>query len=205
MSHDKNAPALPFTAAVAGLAMLLGSCGGRAPSAGVAHIGSTTASTGSASGDAASQKTGTDLQKFVSCMRHHGVPSFPELVMTPNGGAVPVGPVEVDKNSPAVQAARSACQYLVPSGQAQGPAAQAISPKDQVDYIKAAACMRAHGVPGFPDPKFSGSSVTFPKPPGMNGGIANSPQLLRAREICEKLIPPGLPYSQQAEQAAGGH
>jgi hypothetical protein len=33
----------------------------------------------------------------------------------------------------------------------------------------------------------------------MNANIGNSPTFLRAREICEMLIPPGLPYSKQAE------
>jgi hypothetical protein len=31
------------------------------------------------------------LERFVSCIRSHGVPNFPELVMTANGGAVPPG------------------------------------------------------------------------------------------------------------------
>jgi hypothetical protein len=33
----------------------------------------------------------------------------------------------------------------------------------------------------------------------MNANIGNSPTFLRAREICEMLIPPELPYSKQAE------
>jgi hypothetical protein len=193
--------ALPVVAVLAGLAVLLAACGGGAPSASVAHIGSTTtiAPAAGSSGLPSSGNAGTQLEKFVSCMRHHGVPNFPDLVMGPNGGAVPVGPVNIDKDSPTVQAARRACNSILPGGQAPAAAAQPITPKDQVDYIKAAACMRAHGVPDFPDPKFSGTNVTFPTPPGMNASIGNSPTFLRAREICEKLIPPGLPYSKQAE------
>ena len=68
--------------------------------------------------------------------------------------------------------------------------------QQQADYLKAAACMRRHGIAGFPDPVFSGGDVHFPLPAGMN---ANSTQFLRAREICEQLIPNGLPYSKQAE------
>jgi hypothetical protein len=138
------------------------------------------------------------VERFVYCMRHHGVPDFPDLVMTASGGAVPVGPVDIDKNLPTVQAARRACQYLMPPGTAPAPA-QTVTPQDQVDYIKAAACMRAHGVPDFRDPVFSGDSVSFPKPPGMNATIANSSTFLRARELCEQLIPAGLPFSKQAE------
>lgn len=69
---------------------------------------------------------------------------------------------------------------------------------------KFASCMRAHGVPNFPGPKVSANtirlvlpaSVTWPVPPSMN---TNSPQFLPAREICEMLIPEGLPYSKEAE------
>ena len=195
MSYRKPALALPVAAVVFGLSALLAACGGGASSASVAHIGSTTTSTPAA---AAAGSSSSQLQKFVSCMRDHGVPNFPELVMTANGSAVPAEPVNIDKNSPAVQKARRACGSILP-GSSPAPSAQAITPKDQVDYIKAAACMRAHGVPDFPDPKFSGTSVTFAQPPGMNASIGNSPTFLRAREICEKLIPPGLPYSKQAE------
>ena len=52
--------------------------------------------------------------------------------------------------------------------------------------------MRSHGIAGFPDPQFSNGNVTFPIPHGMD---TNSQQFLRAREICQNLIPRGLPYS----------
>ena len=68
--------------------------------------------------------------------------------------------------------------------------------QDQADYLKAAACMRSHGIVGFPDAVFSGGQVDFPIPQAMN---TKSTQFGRAREICEMLIPAGLPYSQEAE------
>ena len=192
---------LPVAAVIAGLLLALPACGDGAPSASVAHIGSTTTApaAGSSGSSPSSGKAGAQLDKFVSCMRHHGVPNFPELGMTANGGAVPIGPVpNIDTNSPTVQAARRDCNSILPAGPAPSPTITFTS-KDQVAYIKAAACMRAHGVPDFRDPVFSGNSVRFPMPPGMNANIGNSPQFLRAREICEKLIPPGLPFSKQAE------
>ena len=56
--------------------------------------------------------------------------------------------------------------------------------------------MRDHGIVGFPDPVVSGDNVNVPIPQGMN---TKSTQFLRAREICELLIPAGLPYSKAAE------
>ena len=195
MSYRKHARALPVTAVVAGFSVILAACGGGAPSASVAHIDSTT----SALPGATAGSSGSQLERFVSCIRHHGVPNFPDLVMSANGRAVPDGPVSIDTHSPTVQAAAEACSSILPVGQAPTPAVQDITPKDQAGYIKAAACMRAHGVADFPDPVISGNSVTFPPPPGMNASIGNSPTFLRAREICEKLIPAGLPFSKQAE------
>jgi hypothetical protein len=80
-----------------------------------------------------------------------------------------------------------ACQNLLPAGPAP------LTAQDQQDYLRAAACMRSHGVTGFPDPVFSGGSVSFPTPPA--GFATSSPRFILARQTCERLIPAGLPYS----------
>jgi hypothetical protein len=72
------------------------------------------------------------------------------------------------------------------------PSGQPITPADQADYLKAATCMRSHGVPDFPDPTFQNNNVTFNIPPNID---PNSSQAKSAAAICVKLIPPGLPYS----------
>ena len=74
-----------------------------------------------------------------------------------------------------------------------------MSTHDQADYLKAAECMRSHGIAGFADPVFSGGNVNFPIPSGMD---TNSTQFRRAREICELLVPPGLPYSSRRRVAS---
>ncbi len=56
--------------------------------------------------------------------------------------------------------------------------------------------MRNHGIVGFPDPVFSDGQADFPVPQAMN---TRSAQFRQAREICELLIPAGLPYSKEAE------
>jgi hypothetical protein len=89
-------------------------------------------------------------------------------------------------------AAARACARYFPLATPPPP----ITAQDQADYLKAADCMRDHGIVGFPDPAFSGNQVDFPIPGGMN---TKSTQFLRARETCEMLIPAGLPYSKDAE------
>ena len=95
-------------------------------------------------------------------------------------------------SSPEFQAAAQACEKYAHHGT---PSPQ-ITSQDQADYLKAASCMRNHGIASFPDPVFSSGNVNFPIPQGMN---TNSTQFRRAREVCEGLIPPGLPYSREAE------
>ena len=70
-----------------------------------------------------------------------------------------------------------------------------ITPADQADYLKAAECMRSHGVPDFPDPTFGKNTVTFNVPPNID---PNSSQAKSAVATCSKLIPPGLPYSNRS-------
>jgi hypothetical protein len=70
-----------------------------------------------------------------------------------------------------------------------------ITPADQGDYLKAAECMRSHGVPDFPDPTFGNNTVTFNVPPNID---PNSSQAESAVATCSQLIPPGLPYSNRS-------
>jgi hypothetical protein len=89
---------------------------------------------------------------------------------------------------------------VVPPGTPQNAGTQdtqtpQITPDDQGDYLKAAECMRSHGVPDFPDPTFGNNTVTFNVPPNID---PNSSQAKSAVATCSKLIPPGLPYSNRS-------
>jgi hypothetical protein len=68
---------------------------------------------------------------------------------------------------------------------------QQITQADEVDYLKAVACIRTHGFPSVPDPAFIGGSVHINVP----SIDKNSPSFQRAVATCRKLIPAGLPYS----------
>jgi hypothetical protein len=56
-----------------------------------------------------------------------------------------------------------------------------ITPADQADYLKAAECMRTHGVLDFPDPTFENNTVTFNVPPNID---PNSSQAKNAVATC---------------------
>ena len=65
-----------------------------------------------------------------------------------------------------------------------------ITPAEQADYLRAAACLRSHGFPGFPDPAFHHNAVSVNIPSSIN---QHSAQFESAATTCAKLIPSGLP------------
>lgn len=161
--------------------------GGSSPT--VASLGSTTttaataAPAGTASGPGRAQP-----EKFAQCMRSHGVSNFPDPIVNGNSIEIRINP-SISGN-PKFASAMQACKYLMPGlSKKRGPS---VTPQQQDDYLKASACMRSHGITNFPDFTFSGGDVKLNIPSTMN---INSPQFNQARQVCQKLIPSGLPYS----------
>jgi hypothetical protein len=187
---------------IAGLtafALLAAGCGGGSKSPTVAHLGSsTTSSTSNSSsagsgggGSAGSASPQSQAVAYSACMRAHGVPNFPEPQVTTNGSEVRVA-VRVTPGitgNPEFKSAQQACSKLLPGGGPGEGTNHQISPQEQSQYLKAAACIRSHGVPSFPDPTFSGGGVHLPKTAGVN---LHSPPVRAAEEACQSLIPGGL-------------
>jgi hypothetical protein len=136
---------------------------------------------------------GVNGRKFSACVRSHGVPGFPD----PNGeGVIQLsgGPGSaVEPNSPKFQSALQTCRKLLPNGGHATPAQIAAAQRQMLAF---SACMRTHGVPGFPDPKFTGGHVTFQA----NGFDATSPKFFAARQACRSKLPgkAGGPLTQSA-------
>jgi hypothetical protein len=185
-----RASAIGLAVGVVGLALVTAGCGGGGSNgAKVAQIGTTTSPSSSSS---QSSSSSADPAKYSACMRKNGVPNFPDpdasgrLKITfgvRNGRRI-----GVDPNSAQFKKARQACQKLAPNGGRPTPQQRA---KEQQAALAFSACMRKHGVPKFPDPKFTpegGTLMTI----GKNGGIdPNSPTFKAAQQTCQKLVPGG--------------
>jgi hypothetical protein len=172
--------------AVAAFSLLAAGCGGGRPS-GVASIGSPTTTSTSAGTTTVAAGSRAGALAFARCMRSHGMPNWPDP--TGNGGfdkselrALGVSPSRIR----AIE--ESSCNYDFQNGSQ----AQTITPTEQADYLRAAACMRTHGFPGFPDPSFPNGMVRVNIPPTID---QDSSRFRNAATICTRLIPAGLPYS----------
>jgi hypothetical protein len=158
--------------AAAGLALLAAACGGSPGS---------TATTASA-GAAASATTGV---AFTQCMHSHGIPDYP----APENGQLQkiVSGQQVGVSDAVLHSAQTACQSLWPY-QALTPAQQQ---QELAEDLKFAQCMRAQGLPKFPDPTASGGRVVFVLNASQDGFDPHSAQVLAKAHHCEDVLPKG--------------
>jgi hypothetical protein len=179
------------TAGILAVGVAVAACGG-GPSTPSAATGSTTTTAAGSSASGSTDATG--LVAYSSCMRSHGVPNFPDPSST--GGVPKAGVISAEGavSSAQVNAAQNACKSLLPAGSSlSGTPIQTIPTQDQQDYLKVAACLRSHGITNFPDPTFSDGTVHFDIPSSID---THSTQFTRAKQICQKLVPAGLPGSE---------
>lgn len=151
----------------AGVALLAAACGG-------------------SSGPAQSAGSGNQqaVVAYAQCVRAHGVPNFPD----PNSqGQIVISGQSINQSQ--LQRARASCKKLLPAGgSGQVPEAQQHASLSKL--LKYSSCMRAHGVPNFPDPVQKGRSVSFP---GATGLDPHSQQFQSAQQACRSLLPTGAP------------
>jgi hypothetical protein len=134
--------------AVALVALLaLAGCGGGASSAGVPSLGGRTGS------NTSGEHNGQALHAAAQCIRENGVPNYADPVIGP-GNIVYSDQRSLEKVSGAtLNAVETACRPLVAAAN-WDPAERPHPPPQMVrDGVREAACLRAHGLPNWPDPK----------------------------------------------------
>jgi hypothetical protein len=140
-------------------------------------------------------KVMTEALAYANCMRSHGVPDFPDpnsqgefqlrpSVRVENGRPTPVG--DLISGSPAFQRAEQACGSF---GSAGRQVTRAQEEQAFQAELQAAGCIRANGVPDYPDPKLVDGSIDLE----FNGRFnPDSPAFQRAARKCAK---PGVPLA----------
>jgi len=162
-------------AAAAGIALMAVACGG-----------------GSNAPVAAGDTAYRIAAAYARCMRGHGAPNWPDP--NSNGQFLKTLANRADFRAPAP--AYRACQHLLPhGGQLTAAEQQKIIPL----MLKFTVCMRAHGIPDFPDPVVNSQGVTSRVTPASKGDLdPSSPRFQAARQACRRYmqeagryIPPG--------------
>jgi hypothetical protein len=179
--------AVVVLALIAVLAVFIASRNGGSASPGVANVGPTPTIASQTSQSGATQ---SKAAAYSSCMRSHGVPSFPDpnsqgklFLKVTKGGPL-------DPSSPQFQAAQQDCKSLAPSQNASSGASSQL----QSQGLAFSACMRSHGMTSFPDPQVSGGHFMMTLPTGID---PNSPVFQSAMQACQSLMPGGAPGAGQ--------
>jgi hypothetical protein len=182
-ARHQGSPHAGYLAVTAAVAVLATACGGGAPS-----------SAGSVSGGSGRYQ---QALAYSECMRSHGVPNFPD----PDAAGNIIQHVAAGQpggNTPQEQKADNTCHHLLPGGGAGNTGTQR---RTVTRLLKLATCIRAHGVPNFPDPTVSnapagGDTVSLPGNVTLGLGSAgvdlHSRQFQVAERACRSLTPAGL-------------
>jgi hypothetical protein len=180
----------------AGMLLLAAACGSSSGNR-VATLGPS-ASRDSPSSNAPSTPVNGALA-FAGCMRSNGVTAYPD----PDGTSLAKPSLQqLGVSSSRFQTAQAACRHLLPGGGM--PPNQAERQQIRAQSLRFSQCVRAHGVPSFPDP---GGDGRIPDP--ASAGIDQaSPKFKAANQACGKDRPPYLPsnaaYEAWARTHAGG-
>jgi hypothetical protein len=142
---------------------------------------------------------------YSQCMRAHGVADFPDPPSTGGGFQLQAGPgTGLDPSSATFQNADKACKSLLPAGLG-GPGG--ISAADKQKLLAFSRCMRAHGVPDFPDPSFdsNGGGISI-NAGGASDMDPSSPTFQAAQKACQSLLPgkPGTTTTNGGPSGPGG-
>jgi hypothetical protein len=127
------------------------------------------------------------MVRYSQCMRSHGLPNFPDPVQE-SGGGVSLSLKKgsgLDPSSQPFKAAETACRKYSPKHGNGKP----IPAAEQQKFLRYSQCMRTHGVPQFPDPKFSGGGVQLRMPQGLG---PDSPSMKTAQQACKSQQPGGM-------------
>lgn len=121
------------------------------------------------------------MLEFAECMRDNGVPSFPDPVAQPDGSFGFPRPQNVQPD--VIDDALASCQAELEATGLRVPGPETQDPEVEDAILDFSRCMRANGVPEFPDPK-PGAGFH-----GLFEGIdQQSPRVQRAIQSCQSIL-----------------
>ena len=138
--------------------------------------------------------TSTGWVAFSSCMRSNGVTRYPDPDSTgkpPKRSAQQLG-----VSTTQFASANAACRHLLPNGGRTSSRTQVVA-----QGLSFARCVRAHGVPNFPDPASDGR-IPDPASVGIDQG---SPKFESANAACGRYRPPYMPSNADYNSYARSH
>jgi hypothetical protein len=150
----------------------------RAPAVLLCCLGLLAAGCGGSSAPIPQQQEISSYVAYAACLNKHGI----EVQAARTGGLIwEAGPGVPGPASPQAATAERDCKALVPKGGLDRVPTAAQREQNLALLLRWAKCIRAHGVPHFPDPTSQGLRI---RP--SSGIDLNSPAFLAAQKSCKR-------------------
>jgi hypothetical protein len=176
-AHHRRATGIAAAFAIA--AISLAGCGGSASPVVPSLSGSRQAA------QAAEQSEAQLLHSAGQCIRSHGIPGFPDPTISGSGLGIDKSQLLAVSRA-ALNNALTACRTeLARAGFEAGRLhPTSVTPAQMAQILAFARCVRAHGIPNFPDPAPGTGEITLPP-----GTAKDSPVLQAADRACQHYLP----------------
>jgi hypothetical protein len=185
----RRLPTLASVIAIAALALLAAGCGGASKSPSVANIGTPTTPTTtrpakSGTGPTSLPKGNASelLSEWATCMRKHGDPNQADPTIDSQKVIEITLPAGYNQGIQigGKNGSNPCADYMAAASSALRGGAPIQKP-DQAQMVQFSACMRANGIPDFPDPSGAGLSIR-------RGGDLDpsNPTFQNAQKLCGK-------------------
>jgi hypothetical protein len=121
--------------------------------------------------------TSDEIMRVINCFRVHGLPNYPDPIYDPVDGRWHYP----DQPPPLSSQVRQACASVMP----QSTPASPIPTAQLNDLLNFAKCLRAHGIPDWPDPAVDGvfhpaTPIDPKKDPNARSAVGACEQYLRS-------------------------
>lgn len=153
-------------------------------------------STGSGGSSNAGATGHSQLVAFSRCMRSRSVPNFPDPLPGQVNEKFPSSQ-QLGVSASRYQAAQNACQHLLPNGGSWPNPAE--MQQELTSMRQFSECLRAHGMPSWPDPSAGPGGPAF-NLLTYHGIPIDSPQGQAARRACQHLLPRQLQAGLRVEE-----
>ena len=167
----------PLAAIIAAVGVTLLTCG----------CGGASSASSSTNTSAAASAQATGAVAFSSCMRSHGLSSFPD----PNSsGTIPKNQIIPLASSPQFPVAQRACRHLLPNTGAPTDTHAEVEAALS-GMVRFATCVRARGVQNWPDPTVDRSHPGDPRPVFDLASAVDptAPRITADVDACQHLMP----------------
>jgi hypothetical protein len=183
---------------VAAAAIGLTACSGGSSTPHVASLGNSSSDSGSGSSDGGSNSTTTPsagnptqvLDEWAACIRGHGDPSQVDPTIDSNKD-IDIKMTNVSTTlANEVHGSTGPCSNYLLAAENALRGGQPAPTDNPVTDLKYAECMRANGVPKYPDPNGNGSTNLLGVP-DQNGAVFQNADKLCTKKVGETYYPPG--------------